>query len=175
MLGQTVERDHEIRYFAVDNRLCPRAGRYTADAQYNAGQPMGIFAAPTILSGQDPSTFMTEGTKPNAVHFTDEMTREEVDEAIRQDVLNQQAGAEIDPVGLVDVRADHGFDTMVARTYVGYGASTLGVGSEGVEPATAQALRPERFAWDLHGTSLAAARSDDEPLRARQLQRRHHV
>ena len=139
--GETVERDHEIRYFAVDNRLYPRAGRYTADAQYNAGQPMGIFAAPTILSGQDPSTFMTEVYETQRGAFTDEMTREEVDEAIRQDVLNQQAGAEIDPVQIIDVRADHTahfFDTMVARTYVGYGASTLGVNSEGSNPQPAQ-------------------------------------
>ena len=52
--------DHEIRYFAIDNRLYPRAGRYTADYNYNGGQPMGIFGAPTILSGQDISTFMDE-------------------------------------------------------------------------------------------------------------------
>ena len=139
--GETVERDHEIRYFAVDNRLYPRAGRYTADAQYNAGQPMGIFAAPTILSGQDPTTFMTEVYETQRGAFTDEMTREEVDEAIRQDVLNQQAGAEIDPVQIIDVRADHTaqfFDTMVARTYVGYGASTLGVDSDGSNPQPAQ-------------------------------------
>jgi len=24
--GETIDRDHEIRYFAVDNRLYPRAG-----------------------------------------------------------------------------------------------------------------------------------------------------
>ncbi|MCH1410811.1 MAG: glycosyltransferase family 39 protein [Candidatus Poseidoniaceae archaeon] len=139
--GETVDRDHEIRYFAVDNRLYPRAGRYTADAQYNSGQPMGIFAAPTILSGQDPTTFLTEVYETQRGAFSDEMTREEVDEAIRQDVLNQQAGAEIDPVQIVDVRADHTaqfFDTMVARTYVGYGASTLGVDSDGVNPQPAQ-------------------------------------
>ena len=58
--GETIERDHEIRYFAIDNRLYPRAGRYTADAQYNQEQPMGIFGAPTILSGQDIQTFMRE-------------------------------------------------------------------------------------------------------------------
>jgi asparagine N-glycosylation enzyme membrane subunit Stt3 len=139
--GQTVDRDHEIRYFAVDNRLYPRAGRYTADAQYNGGQPMGIFAAPTILSGQDPTTFLTEVYETQRGAFSDEMTREEVDEAIRQDVLNQQAGAEIDPVQIIDVRADHTaefFDTMVARAYVGYGASTLGVASAGSNPQPAQ-------------------------------------
>ena len=84
------------------------------------------------------------------------MTREEVDEAIRQDVLNQQAGAEIDPVQIIDVRADHTaqfFDTMVARTYVGYGASTLGVDSDGSNPQPATALRSER----LPGTFMAQA------------------
>ena len=139
--GEMVDRNHEIRYFAVDNRLYPRAGRYTADAQYNSGQPMGIFAAPTILSGQDPTTFLTEVYETQRGAFTDEMTREEVDEAIRQDVLNQQAGAEIDPVQIMDVRADHTaqfFDTMVARAYVGYGASTLGVDSDGSNPQPAQ-------------------------------------
>ena len=58
--GDTISRDHEIRYFAIDNRLYPKAGRYTADYNYNGGQPMGIFGAPTILSGQDISTFMDE-------------------------------------------------------------------------------------------------------------------
>ena len=38
--------------------------------------------------------------------FQDEMTREEVDEAIRQDVLNQQAGADIDPIQVSDVRVE---------------------------------------------------------------------
>ena len=46
-----------------------------------------------------------------------------------QDILNQQAGANFDPLSLVDVRIDHTpafFETMLARTYVGYGASSLG-------------------------------------------------
>ena len=68
---------------------------------------MGIFAAPTILSGQDVSTFMTEVYETTRGSFQDEMTREEVDEAIRQDVLNQQAGADIDPIQVSDVRVDH--------------------------------------------------------------------
>ena len=72
--------------------------------------------------------------------FQDEMTREEVDEAMQKDFLNQQAGADIDMLQIEDVRADHNpafFDTMVARTYVGYGASTLGlnVGSSNPQPA----------------------------------------
>ncbi len=139
--GETISRNNEIRYFAVDHRLYPRAGRYTADANYNSGQPMGIFAAPTILSGQDISTFMTEVYETQRGAFSDEMTREEVDEAIRQDVLNQQAGADIDPLQIADVRVDHTaafFDTMVARTYVGYGASSLGMDEAGSNPQPAQ-------------------------------------
>ena len=139
--GDMVSRDHEIRYFAVDHRLYPRAGRYTADANYNSGQPMGIFAAPTILSGQNVTTFMTEVYETQRGSFSDEMTRDEVDEAIRQDLLNQQAGADIDPLQIIDVRVDHTpsfFDTMVARAYVGYGASSLGMDEAGSNPQPAQ-------------------------------------
>ena len=73
--------------------------------------------------------------------FSDEMTREEVDEAIQKDFLNQQAGAEIDPLQVEDVRVDHNpafFDTMVARAYVGYGASTLGLDTAGSNPQPSQ-------------------------------------
>ena len=138
--GETITRNHEIRYFAVDDRLYPKAGRYTADAQYNRGQPMGIFGAPTILAGQDITTYMDEVYETVRGDFQDEMTREEVDEAMQKDFLNQQAGADIDMLQIEDVRVDHNpafFDTMVARTYVGYGASTLGldVGSSNPQPA----------------------------------------
>ena len=139
--GQTIDRDHEIRYFAIDDRLYPRAGRYTADANYNRGQPMGIFGAPTILSGQDVSTYMDEVYETTRGEFQDEMTREEVDEAMQKDFLNQQSGAPIDPLMVDDVRVDHNpafFDTMVARTYVGYGASTLGVSTGSSNPQPAQ-------------------------------------
>ena len=57
--GDTISRDHEIRYFAIDNRLYPKL-EDTCGYNYNGGQPMGIFGAPTILSGQDISTFMDE-------------------------------------------------------------------------------------------------------------------
>ncbi len=139
--GETITRDHEIRYFAIDDRLYPRAGRYTADSSYNRGQPMGIFGAPTILSGQDISTYMDEVYETIRGDFQDEMTREEVDEAMQKDFLNQQAGADIDPLQIQDVRVDHNpafFDTMVARTYVGYGASSLGVGTSASNPQPAQ-------------------------------------
>ena len=125
--GETITRDHEIRYFAVDNRLYPRAGLYSSE--YSGGSPTGIFGAPTILSGQDFDTFMSEVYMTTRGQFTDEMTREEFDEEMRKDALNQQSGATFDPLSLIDVRIDHTpafFDTMLARTYVGYGASTLG-------------------------------------------------
>ena len=125
--GETITRDHEIRYFAIDNRLYPRAGLYSSE--YSGGSPTGIFGAPTILSGQDFDTFMNEVYMTSRGQFNDEMTREEFDEEMRKDVLNQQSGATFDPLSLVDIRIDHTpsfFETMLARTYVGYGASTLG-------------------------------------------------
>ena len=139
--GEMVERDHEIRYFAIDNRLYPRAGRYTQDMNYNQGQPMGIFGAPTILSGQDISTYMDEVYETMRGEFPDEMTREEVDQAMTEDFLNQQSGADIDPLQVEDVRVDHNsafFDTMLARTYVGYGASSLGLDSGSSNPQPRQ-------------------------------------
>ena len=125
--GETITRDHEIRYFAIDHRLYPRAGTYSS--QYSGGNPTGIFAAPTILSGQDFSTFMNEIYMTSRGQFNDEMTREEFDVEMRKDVLNQQSGADFEPLSLVDVRVDHTpefFETMLARAYVGYGASSLG-------------------------------------------------
>jgi hypothetical protein len=82
---------------------------------------MGIFGAPTILSGQDISTFMDEVYETTRGEFQDEMTREEVDAAITEDFLNQQAGAEIDPLQVQDVCVDHNpafFNTMLANIYV---------------------------------------------------------
>ena len=139
--GETITRDHEIRYFAIDDRLYPRAGRYTADSNYNRGQPMGIFGAPTILAGQDVTTYMNEVYETVRGDFQDEMTREEVDDAMQKDFLNQQAGADIDMLQIEDVRVDHNpafFDTMVARTYVGYGASTLGLDAGSSNPQPSQ-------------------------------------
>ena len=69
--------------------------------------------------------------------FPDEMTREEFDEAIKKDYINQQSGSDIDPLQLQDVRIDHKaafFDTMLARAYVGYGASSLGVETDASNP-----------------------------------------
>ncbi len=135
--GQTITRNHEIKYFAVDHRLYPKGGRYNADVQFNGGQPTGIFTAPTILSGQDFTTFMDEVYETIRGEFPDEMTREEFDEAIKKDYINQQSGSDIDPLQLQDVRIDHKaafFDTMLARAYVGYGASSLGVETDASNP-----------------------------------------
>jgi len=139
--GETVLRDHEIRYFAIDNRLYPRAGRYTADQNYNQRQPMGIFGAPATLSGQDVETFMSTVYETTRGGFAQEMTSAEVDEAMYQDMLNQQAGADVDLLSITDVRVDHSaafFDTMLARSYVGYGASTLGMDTADSNPQPAQ-------------------------------------
>ena len=139
--GDMISRDHEIRYFAIDNRLYPKAGRYTADYDYNFGQPMGIFGAPTILSGQDISTFMGEVYETSRGDRNFEMTREEVDESMTNDFLDQQAGLDIDPLQVQDVRVDHHpefFETMLARTYVGYGASSLGIDTAFSNPQPAQ-------------------------------------
>ena len=55
--GGTTTRNHEIRYFAVDNRLYPLGGKYNADySSYHRGQTTGIFHAPTHLSGLDIDT-----------------------------------------------------------------------------------------------------------------------
>ena len=139
--GETIKRDHEIRYFAIDNRLYPRAGKYTQDYNYNQGQPMGIFGAPTILSGQDISTYMDEVYETTRGGIPQELTREQVDEAMTDDFLDQQAGLDVDPLQVEDVRVDHNpafFDTMLSRTYVGYGASSLGVNVDLGNPQPAQ-------------------------------------
>ena len=125
--GETITRDHEIRYLAIDNRLYPRAGRYSDE--YTGGNPTGIFTAPTILSGQDFSTFMVETYETIQGTIEQEMTRDEYNERMRDDIILQQSGSEQEPMQLVDVRIDHTaefFDTMLARTYVGYGAPQLG-------------------------------------------------
>ena len=64
--GETFRRNHEIRYFAVDNRLYPIGGRYDQDRSYNYGNPTGIFHAPTTLGGQDVDTFL----KTTSVSYT---------------------------------------------------------------------------------------------------------
>jgi asparagine N-glycosylation enzyme membrane subunit Stt3 len=142
--GETITRNHEIRYFAVDDKLYPRAGRYNADAGYNGARPLGIFGAPTILSGQDFNTFTNEVYETvRGDDVVRELSREEVDAAMLKDVLDQQSGANIDPLQVDDIRVDHlpeFFDTMLARSYVGYGASTLGADAGSTNPQPKQQL-----------------------------------
>ena len=151
--GETITRNHEIRYFAVDDKLYPRAGRYNSEAGYNGGRPLGIFGAPTILSGQDFNTFTSEVYE--TVRGDDpvrELSREEVDAAMLKDVLDQQSGANIDPLQVEDIRVDHlpqFFDTMLARSYVGYGASTLGADAGSTNPQPKQ-----QFGSNDPGTSF---------------------
>ena len=142
--GETITRNHEIRYFAVDDKLYPRAGRYNSEAGYNGGRPLGIFGAPTILSGQDFNTFTNEVYETvRGDESVRELSREEVDAAMLKDVLDQQSGANIDPLQVDDIRVDHlpeFFDTMLARSYVGYGASTLGADAGSTNPQPKQQL-----------------------------------
>tara|TARA_B100001093_G_scaffold519934_1_gene611529 strand:- start:10217 stop:19900 length:9684 start_codon:yes stop_codon:yes gene_type:complete len=168
--GDMIDRNHEIRYFAVDNRLYPKAGRNTADYNYNSGQPTGIFGAPTILSGQDMATYMTEVYETTRGEFQDEMTREEVDAAITQDYLNQQSGADVEPLQVQDIRVDHNpefFDTMLARNYVGYGASTLGIDSGSSNPQPSSTLRwiagQAQYAGDYGSPGSVLARAPALP------------
>ncbi|HIA90318.1 MAG: hypothetical protein CXX80_03785 [Methanobacteriota archaeon] len=140
MPGEMLTRNHEIRYFAVDNRLYPVGGHSNQDRYYNYGNPTGIFHAPTTLGGQDVEHFLETVYMTERGSFPDEMSVDEWYEAQRQDILAQQSGTDLDPIQLVDVRVDHRasfFETMIARTYVGYGASTLGldVGSSNPQPA----------------------------------------
>ena len=71
------------------------------------------------------------------------MDREAVDEAMLKDILDQQSGADIEPLTVQDIRVDHlpeFFDTMLARSYVGYGASTLGADAGSTNPQPRQQL-----------------------------------
>ncbi|HJM87523.1 MAG TPA: hypothetical protein QF433_04815, partial [Candidatus Thalassarchaeaceae archaeon] len=126
--GDMINRNHDIRYFAVDNRLYPTGGSYSQ----SGGNPTGIFYAPTTLSGLDPETYMSTWyvTQRGESGFRVDMTQEEYEEQYKADVLasqNQDAG---DMIQAVDVRIDQEsefFDTMVARAYIGYGSSHLGL------------------------------------------------
>ena len=41
-LGDTVVRNNDIRYFAIDNRLYPLGGTYYGDYQYHRGQTINL-------------------------------------------------------------------------------------------------------------------------------------
>ena len=129
--GSTTSRNHEIRYFAVDNRLYPLGGKAYQDFQsYHRGAYSGIFHAPTGLSGLDLDTYLTTTYETNQGPKT---LQEFLDQQM-SDLRAQASGASTgeDMIQLTDRSYQHRegfFDTMVARTYVGYGTSTLGLPS----------------------------------------------
>ncbi len=142
VLGETITRNNEIRYFAVDNRLYPLGGQYYEDYNYHQGQTTGIFHAPTSLSGLDTETYIS------SVYQTQRgdgpiipRTGEEYENEYLNDVIRQQSGALTDVnemIRMVDIDYQHQpefFDTMVARIYVGFGSSTLGLPGDAEQPA----------------------------------------
>ncbi len=143
-LGSTVTRNNEIRYFAVDNRLFPLGGSYYEDQSYHRGQTTGIFHAPTHLSGLDLRTYIStmyqtqRGDDPTGA---DEMTQAQYEEAYQRDLIDQASGVSSDPtevIRMTDIDYQHQpefFETMVARVYVGYGSSTLGLPGDAETPA----------------------------------------
>ena len=129
--GETVIRNNDIRYFAVDNRLYPIGGYQYAESGMHYGNPTGIFYAPTTLSGLDPedyiqSVYITQrGDRPEQ-----EMTGAEFEAAYLADLLATQSGSGGDVIQLVDIRVDQQpefFETMIARAYIGYGSPQLGL------------------------------------------------
>ncbi len=137
--GETIVRNHDIRYFAVDNRLYPIGGYQYAESSFHYGNPTGIFYAPTTLAGLDPNNYLEtvyitqRGDRPEQ-----EMTSAEYEEAYIADILASQSGSGADIITLTDVRVDQQeafFDTMIARTYVGYGGPHLGLQGRLAQPA----------------------------------------
>jgi asparagine N-glycosylation enzyme membrane subunit Stt3/uncharacterized membrane protein len=129
--GETVMRNNDIRYFAVDSRLYPIGGYRFAEQSLHNGNPTGIFYAPTTLSGLDPeyyiqSTYITQrGDRPQQM-----MTAAEFEAEYIQDVKASQSGTGGDIIQMVDLRVDHQpafFETMIARAYIGYGGTQLGL------------------------------------------------
>ncbi len=135
-IGETVERNTEVRYFAIDDRLYPLGGLFYEDYSYHGGQTTGIFYAPTTLAGLDPedyisSSYLTKrGDGPIIPRTSGEYEQEYLD-----DIVRQQSGAITDPnqiIALEDIdyiQQPAFFDTFLARIYVGYGTSTLGLDS----------------------------------------------
>ena len=167
--GETITRNHEISYFAIDTRLYPMGGGAYSDSSFNRGNPTGIFYAPTILSGQDPDHFM------NTVYETQrgsesiiERTSEDFNEQYKMDVLRSQNGGDVDVIQLVDVRYDHTeafYDTMLSRAYIGYGAADLGLTDySGVVSASPKTMLSSSYsgtpgsvlesAWPLPGAMM---------------------
>ena len=140
--GNEIERNNEIRYFAVDNRLFPLGGSYYEDSQYHRGQTTGIFHAPTSLSGLDLDSYIStlyqtqRGDGPIIPR-----TQQQYEQEYLDDVVRQSSGASSDStevIRMIDIDYQHlpeFFETMVARTYVGYGSSTLGLPGDAETPS----------------------------------------
>ena len=141
-LGEPITRNNEIRYFAIDNRLYPLGGAYYADYDYHRGQTTGIFHAPTGLSGLDMQDYI------RSVYDTQRgdgpiipRTAQEYETEYLNDIIRQSSGASDDAtetIRLVDIAYQQQpafFETMVARFYVGYGTSTLGLPGDAAQPA----------------------------------------
>ena len=140
-LGETVVRNHDIRYFAIDNRLYPLGGAYYGDYQYHRGQTTGIFHAPTGLSGLDMEDYITSiyetqrGDGPIIPR-----TATEYEEEYLNDIIRQTSGASDsnEVIQMIDIDYQHQpafFETMVARFYVGYSTSMLGLPGDAEQPA----------------------------------------
>ena len=106
-LGETITRNNEIRYFAIDNRLYPLGGAYYADYDYHRGQTTGIFHAPTGLSGLDMQDYIStvydtqRGDGPIIPR-----TAQEYEAEYLNDIIRQSSGAAADPsetIRLVDI------------------------------------------------------------------------
>lgn len=146
-LGEMITRNNEIRYFAIDDRLYPLGGMYNADASYHRGQTTGIFYAPTTLSGLDPDDYIA--SLYHAARGEQDllpMSAERYEQEYMNDVVRQQSGALEDAtqmIRLVDIeyqQTESFFETMVARIYVGYGTSTLGLSEDPAQPGPTWAI-----------------------------------
>ena len=140
-LGELITRNNDIRYFAVDNRLYPLGGKYYEDYSYHRGQTTGIFHAPTTLSGLDTDTYISSlyltqrGDGPIIPRTVEEFNLEYQNDIIRNQYNGQNDASDI--IRMVDIDYQHQpefFETMVARIYVGYGTSTLGLAGDAEQP-----------------------------------------
>jgi len=139
--GSTTTRNHEIRYFAVDNRLYPLGGSFYGDYSYHRGQSTGIFHAPTRLSGLDMDSYIStlyqtqRGDGPVIPRTQAQYEGEYLDDIVRQSAGSLGAS---EVIRMIDIDYQHQpefFETMIARIYVGYGSSTLGLQGDAENPS----------------------------------------
>ena len=133
-LGETTQRNTDVRYFAIDDRLYPLGGLFYEGYNYHGGQTTGIFYAPTTLAGLDPedyisSSYLTRrGDGPIIPRTAGEYEQEYLD-----DIVRQQSGAITDQSQIISledidyIQQPEFFETFLARIYVGYGTTSLGL------------------------------------------------